>query len=368
MRCRALARPVVSGVVALAALVALARPADAASTGCLGSAPVALGDAAGIVGTRLAIAAVCPCASFDGSAGHNRRAYRRCAKDAIDAMVGIGTLRAECRGKVRRMSAKSTCGFADGAGATVCLTKQLATGVIGCDVVAPASACRSTPGVEATRRCRAATHCIDAADTDGDLRIAAPGDTGTCTSASRPAPTATPRPSATPAPFATGPGGQRLAALINAYRVQNGKRAHPLSRTMMTVAGAHVADLTENPSIDSGRCVPHSWSRENGLLWSGCCYTVDHAQAGCMWDKPRELSAGLDMIQYTGNGYEIAMRGYDGNTPEQVLEAFVASPPHRAVILSASGWEFLDTAPAMGAAMRGKYSVVWFGDSRDPNP
>jgi hypothetical protein len=361
MRCRALVRPVVLGVVAMAALVAGARPADAAATDCLGSAPVALGDAAGIIGARIAVDAFCPCTTFDGSAGKNRRAYRRCAKNAIDAMIGLGTLRAECRGKVVRMSARSTCGFAESADATVCLTEQLATGVLGCSVVAPASECRNTPGVEATRRCRAATHCIDAADSDGDLRIAAPGDTGSC------APAATPTPSATPAPFATGPGGKRLAELINAYRVQNGRSAHPLSRTMMTVAGAHVADLTENPTIDSGSCVPHSWSRENGLLWSGCCYTVDHAQAGCMWDKPREISAGLDMIQYTGNGYEIALRGYEGNTPEQVLEAFVASPPHRAVILSTGGWEFLDTAPAMGAAMRGKYAVVWFGDARDAN-
>jgi hypothetical protein len=35
-------------------------------------------------------------------------------------------------------------------------------------------------------------------------------------------------------------------------------------------------------------------------------------------------------------------------------------------MLSTDGWEFLDAHPAMGAAMLGKYSVVWFGDATDP--
>jgi hypothetical protein len=81
-----------------------------------------------------------------------------------------------------------------------------------------------------------------------------------------------------------------------------------------------------------------------------------------MWRKPRELSAGLGLTPYTGSGYEIALRGFAGNTPEQVMEAFAASPSHRAVMLSTNGWEFLDANPAMGAAMLGKYSVIWFGD------
>ena len=172
----------------------------------------------------------------------------------------------------------------------------------------------------------------------------------------------------TPNPLATGADGKRLAELLNAYRVANGKPAHPLSQTMMATAALHVADLKAHPEIDSGACVPHSWSNSGGLLWTGCCYTLDHAQADCMWRKPREISAGLGMIQYTGNGYEIALRGYEGNTPEDVLEAFTNSAPHRAVMLSTGGWEFLDAHPAMGAAMLGSYSVVWFGDASDANP
>jgi hypothetical protein len=368
MRWRALARPFFLAI-ALGVLGSGAQPADAASNACLGDAPAALGDVAAITATRAAIDAACPCASFDGSAGKNQRKYRRCAKQVIDTMIGAGKLRQTCRGKVRRMSAKSTCGYAKAAKATVCVRQTLATGVIGCTVVTPAGACRAIPGVQTTRRCSAQTHCIDAADTNGDLRIAAPGDNGRCAkkaAAKKPAPAPTPNPGTTPSPYATGPDGKRLAELINAYRVAHGKRALPISRTMSTVAAAHVDDLVEHPSIDSGACVPHSWSKQSGL-WSGCCYTVDHANASCMWDKPREISAGLGMIQYTGSGYEIALRGFEGNTPEQVVEAFAGSAPHRAVMLTTSGWEFLEARGAIGAAMRGKYSVVWFGDQNDPN-
>jgi hypothetical protein len=136
---------------------------------------------------------------------------------------------------------------------------------------------------------------------------------------------------------------------------------------MGMTAAAHVSDLALHPETDSGACIPHSWSRFGGSLWTGCCYTIDAAQADCMWSKPRQLSAGLGMINYTGNGYEIALRGFEGMTPAQVLEAFVNSAPHRDVLLSTGGWGFLDAHPAMGAAIKGKYGVVWFGDATDLN-
>lgn len=351
-----------AGLIASFVLVLGAVSISSAATDCLAPGLGAAVDALEIHVTRVAIDAFCPCDAYDGSADLGARAYRRCAKTVIDSIIDAGGLRRACRTKVRRMSVKSVCGR--GSGAVVCVRKDVGTGNVGCDVRSPATACSNVPQVETVKRCTRFTHCIDAADVDGNLLIAAPGDTGACNTW----PVPTPQPVATPvAPFPTGAGGKRLAELLNQYRVANGKRAHPLSPVMMNTAGTHVADLAAHPEIDSGACVPHSWSNEGGLLWTGCCYTVNHAQADCMWRKPREISAGLGLVPYTGNGYEIALRGFAGNTPEEVMQAFKDSAPHRAVMLSTNGWEFLDTNPAMGAAMLGKYSVIWFGDARDPN-
>lgn len=341
----------------------LATPARAASTDCLGDAPVALGDAQAIRDTRTWIEAACPCADYDGSADRDRRAYKRCAKSIVKSLVDTGALRAACSGKVKRLTFKSVCGYASSRSAAVCTHETLATGAVTCSIALPGTSCRDTTGVDDATRCTGYTHCIDAADTNGDLRIAAPGDTGGC--ASTPIPT--PRPTATPAAYATGALGKQLFDLVNQYRVANGKPAHPYSRTMGITAAAHVSDLARHPEIDSGACIPHSWSSYGGLLWTGCCYTIDAAQADCMWSKPRQLSAGLGLQHYTGNGYEIALRAFEGVTPQQVIEAFVNSPPHRAVMLSSGGWQFLDTNPTMGAAILGKYAVVWFGDATDPN-
>lgn len=342
------------------ALLLTTPAARAASTDCLGDALVAIGDRAAIKSARAAVTSLCPCANYDGSADRGRRAYKRCARQAVNTLVTSGALRSECSGKVKRFSFKSTCGYARSRTATVCAHDALATGAVSCSIALPGSACRDTAGVDDTTRCSSYTHCIDAVDTNGDLRID-PSDSGGC------APTPTPRPSATPAPYATGSLGKQLFDLVNQYRTRNGKPAHPYSPTMGTTAAAHVADLALHPEIDSGVCIPHSWSKFGGSLWTGCCYTIDAAQADCMWSKPRQLSAGLGMVKYLGNGYEIALRGFEGITPAQVLDAFVNSPPHREVLLSTGGWAFLDTQPAMGAAIQGKYAVVWFGDATDPN-
>lgn len=344
-------------------ILLLATPAHGASTDCLGDAPVALGDPQAIRAARAGIDAFCPCEEYDGSADLDRRAYKRCAKAVIKAFVDGGSLRAACSGKAKRLTFKSTCGYARGRSATVCTHEALQTGAVSCTIALPGSSCRDTAGVDDATRCTSYTHCIDAADTNGDLRIAAPGDTGGC--ASTPSPT--PRPTATPSAYATGALGKQLFDLVNQYRKANGKPAHPYSRTMGVTAAAHVSDLALHPEIDSGACIPHSWSNHGGLLWTGCCYTIDAAQADCMWSKPRQLSAGLGLQHYTGNGYEIALRAFEGVTPQQVMEAFINSPPHRAVMLSNSGWQFLDAHPAMGAAILGKYAVVWFGDATDPN-
>lgn len=154
-----------------------------------------------------------------------------------------------------------------------------------------------------------------------------------------------------------------LCEVINGYRASKGLAEVPISPALMTVAELHVGDLTDHPEIATGNCNLHSWS-DGSDLWSGCCYTPDHAQAQCMWSKPAEITASFGANQYPGYGYEIAEQG--AGSPEQALELWKSSPPHHDVILNADIWTSYSPWPAMGCGMKGGYGVVWFGDAKDP--
>lgn len=146
-----------------------------------------------------------------------------------------------------------------------------------------------------------------------------------------------------------------LADVINQYRVEKGLPRIPVSYSLTMVAEAHVNDLEKNnPAY--GSCNLHSWSNQGN--WSSCCYTSDHAQAQCMWNKPKEISNGL----YASNGYEISAMG--GVTPQDALEIWKGSPAHHDVILNKNIWLNFQWN-AIGAAMSGRYSVVWFGTEAD---
>lgn len=151
------------------------------------------------------------------------------------------------------------------------------------------------------------------------------------------------------------PASDSLANAINAYRAERGLAPIPISPALTAVAAAHVRDLEESsPVTDS--CNFHSWSSAGS--WSACCYTSDHAQAQCMWDKPRELT------DYPGNGYEVAAGGTAPMTIPGAVRLWDGSPPHRDVIVNGGAW----TRPwgAMGAAIRGRHAVAWFGHEREP--
>lgn len=370
-----------AGSVVTAALAALLlwTPALAGPTSCLtGTAVAVSADPAAVAQARSTIAAMCPCASFDGSSGKTRAAYQKCAARVTDALVRDGALRAECRSTVRKMSSASVCGQRPSAESAPCV-RRTTTGRVTCSIQ-PAARCVDRPGSYAQTACAEATHCLDAADTTGDLLIDSE-DAGRCGPASTPSPpplftpSPTPTPTPTPAPtptrgpsepqpFPTGSFGERLARLVNEYRAENGKEPVPLSKTLMAVAGAHVLDLLENPSILTPLCNLHSWSSGESL-WSGCCYDAAHSQASCMWDKPRQISTSLGYARYPASGYEITYRGWYA-TPEMVMDLWKSSPGHRDVILNRGMWASHGPFPAMGAAMRGEFAVVWFGDARDP--
>lgn len=155
---------------------------------------------------------------------------------------------------------------------------------------------------------------------------------------------------------------KRLAGLVMEYRARHGLVPIPLSPSLTYVAKRHLLDLEENKPA-GGSCNGHSWSGKGD--WSGCCYTSDHEQAQCMWDKPRELT------RYTGDGFEIAF-GADGMTrmdfsvsADVALRGWQGSRFHNEVILNQRVWKKHEWK-AMGVAIYKTSAAIWFGKQDDP--
>lgn len=148
----------------------------------------------------------------------------------------------------------------------------------------------------------------------------------------------------------------RLIDLVFEYRAQNGLPAIPVSPSMTTVAAQHVADLERHPP--AGQCSAHSWS--TNPRWSACCYTRDHAQAHCMWDKPREITHGA----YTGQGFEIVCTSEDRMTAETAMDCWRHSALHHAVLLNRDAWRDI-TWQALGIRLSQHYAVLWLGTVPD---
>lgn len=150
---------------------------------------------------------------------------------------------------------------------------------------------------------------------------------------------------------------ERLVDAIYDIRADNGLIAIPFSRTLQRVAQLHVADL-ENHSR-SARCNLHSWSSDGA--WSPCCYTADHAQARCMWNKPREISRG----RYAGDGFEIVCWHSERMMADIAMRCWRNSRLHENVILSRRQWRDLEWR-ALGVAMSAHYAVLWVGPMAEP--
>ncbi|MFU8803185.1 MAG: CAP domain-containing protein [Bradymonadaceae bacterium] len=149
---------------------------------------------------------------------------------------------------------------------------------------------------------------------------------------------------------------QTLFDAINEYRVENGLSPIVLSYSLTTVARAHVKDLNNHGStVLSATCNMHSWSTFGP--WTACCYTSDHAQASCMWNKPSEIT------NYSSNGYEISV---STSNPTTALSLWKNSPGHNSVILNQGVWGN-HTWRAIGIGADGGYAHVWFGTMTDPD-
>ena len=151
-----------------------------------------------------------------------------------------------------------------------------------------------------------------------------------------------------------------LYYLINEYRESLGLSKLSFSKSLTSVARAHVKDSHDyTPRLQfDGRGIQgnlHSWS--NNGNWSGGAYTPDHEHAEIMWDKPGELT------DYTGAGYEISVYHSIGIDPKLALDLWKSSSGHNEVIIGDNDWSFITT---MGVAMDKNYSHVWFGGDEDP--
>lgn len=149
---------------------------------------------------------------------------------------------------------------------------------------------------------------------------------------------------------------RELHASINAYRASHKLPAIPLSKSLSHVARIHVYDLNAHPP--ESPCNAHTWS-EHGA-WSSCCYTPDHKQAKCMWDKPSELT------NYQDPGFEIGFWTSAQAASQEAMEGWKNSPAHNAVIINQDIWR--DTVwRSLGVGLAGQYAVVWFGKNKDPD-
>lgn len=150
---------------------------------------------------------------------------------------------------------------------------------------------------------------------------------------------------------------KKLYDLMMAYRMAKGLPSIKLSGKLTKVAQTHARDLALNYKFDpKNKCNPHSWSSKG--KWSACCYTSDHKEAECMWNKPKEIAG------YAGPGYEIAYYSSAGASAMEGIEGWKKSPSHNPLIINDGMWSKI-TWQAVGIGFYEEYGIVWFGELED---
>lgn len=154
---------------------------------------------------------------------------------------------------------------------------------------------------------------------------------------------------------------RELYERLNSERKAIGLDTIELSAKLSEVAAQHVHDLMVNKPYND-KCNPHSWSDEGD--WDQCCYTSDHANPECMWEKPSELT------DYPGKGYEIVALQESGSdpsaeiSPAKAVELWMESKGHSSVILNQNSFSSIEWK-AIGVAIEGNWASVWFGRRAD---
>lgn len=150
---------------------------------------------------------------------------------------------------------------------------------------------------------------------------------------------------------------EKLFELINEYRKDNKLDPIPFSAKLTLVAQTHAKDLVNNYKFNPrGKCNPHSWSKKG--KWSSCCYTSDHKQASCMWDKPKEIA------DYQNPGYEIAYYSSAGANAKEGLIGWQQSPSHNPLLVNTGIWKKVSWK-GIGIGIYKEFAVVWFGQLED---
>jgi hypothetical protein len=137
------------------------------------------GDPGDIAAARAQIDGSCLCPLFDGTKGKKHQDYFRCAKQIIVARIGSGQLRQLCSARVRKFYDRSACGFVLDKFEAPCVVTNSTNGRVSC-IIEKQDRCHGFSGSVNRVACFASPHCIDVADTNGDLTIGFPGDDGTC--------------------------------------------------------------------------------------------------------------------------------------------------------------------------------------------
>ena len=149
---------------------------------------------------------------------------------------------------------------------------------------------------------------------------------------------------------------KKLYNLLMDYRKSKNLEGIPLSAKLSRVAQVHAKDLSENFDSQGGKCNIHSWSKKG--KWKPCCYTSDHKEASCMWNKPREISG------YESNGFEISYYSSAGASATEGVAIWKSSAGHNRVIINEGTWAN-SKWKAIGIGIYKDYGVVWFGMLED---
>lgn len=158
-----------------------------------------------------------------------------------------------------------------------------------------------------------------------------------------------------------------LGELVNQYRIDHGLSEVPLSHNLSLVGQWHVEDHNYAAEVtgelgSDPNCNSHTWYGIPGAPYSTCCYTSDHAQAACMWNKPEEISDGV----YMRSGFELAAWGY--SSVSAALVGWSNSPGHNDVMLNQDIWSsYTWRAMGVGADTGSRRYFLWFSTLTDPD-
>jgi pimeloyl-ACP methyl ester carboxylesterase len=209
----------------LAAMLAARASAVHAMDRCM-TGPSAALDRIDVTAARTAIGQACNCAAATSHA-----AYLGCVRTTVSALP-VSELRRPCKGTVVSLERHSTCGIV---GKVPCLLQRShGRHPLSCTI---ANASRCVDGATTKRRaCPAATHCIDAGDSNGDLAIAAPDDLRCVTRATVDVPSAA-------APAHT-PGSTGVTVTNPKLITQMGSASFSLNNARYTTFRAHAPGVT----------------------------------------------------------------------------------------------------------------------------